>query len=95
MIFLLLICLKYSGKLLPVPWRPPYYLDRYFEQMVSFHMQNKLFAAAIGCCDETGPSRYETTLYPVFLILKAYISVYPELSFIELVYQGNTVCQSF
>lgn len=57
-------------------------------------MQSKLFAAAIGCCDEAGAYRYETTLYPVFLILKAYISVYPELSFLELTYQGNAICRS-
>lgn len=57
-------------------------------------MQNKLFAAAIDCCNETGAYRYETTLYPVFIIIKAYISVYPELSFLELTYQGNAVCQS-
>ncbi len=57
-------------------------------------MQSKLFAAAISCCSETGAYRYETTLYPVFLILRAYISVYPKLSFLELSYQGNAICQS-
>lgn len=57
-------------------------------------MQSRLFAAAIDCCDETGAYRYDTTLYPVFLILKAYISVYPELSFLELTYRGNAICRS-
>ncbi len=87
MTFPLPICLKYSAKLLPVLWRPPLALDIYFGQIITEHMQSKLFAAAISCCDKTGAYRYETTLYPVFLILRAYISVYPELSFLELSYQ--------
>lgn len=94
MILPLPICLKYSGKCLPVLWRPPLALELYFRKAFLAHMQSKLFAAAIGCCDEAGAYRYETTLYPVFLILKAYISVYPELSFLELTYQGNAICQS-
>lgn len=88
------ICLKYSSKCLPVLWRPPLALELYFKKTFLAHMQSKLFAAAIGCCDEAGVYRYETTLYPVFLILKAYISVYPELSFLELTYQGNAICRS-
>lgn len=90
--FLLLICLKCSNdKKLPASWKLFGPKGEYFQNIFMQHEKNGLFATALSCCEMTGAYQYETSLYPVYLILKTYIGVYPELSFLELVYNGTSI----
>lgn len=54
-------------------------------------LQSKLLAAALNCCNRIDGFTYETTLYPVFLIVKKYQDVYPALSVLKIIYHGNAV----
>lgn len=58
---------------------------------MEIHMGNRLFCALIACCTRNGPFQFETFLFPVYLILKKYCSIYPELSPLVAVYNGNSV----
>lgn len=85
------ICLKYDPKYLPAIYKPNIIEEWYLKHCLERHLDSPLFSAAINCCRKTGAFSYETTLYPVFLILKKYLSVYTELSMIQVIYLGNSV----
>lgn len=55
------------------------------------HMEGRMFRTLIGCCRRKGAFEFETLLFPVYLILKKYCSIYPELSPLIVIYSGNSV----
>lgn len=70
---------------------PSSFLEWHFQISLERHMGGRLFRSLIGCCTRKGAFEFETFLFPVYLILKKYCSIYPELSPLIAVYSGNSV----
>lgn len=84
-------CLKYSPELVPAKRMPSSFVEWCFRLSLERHMEGRLFQSLIGCCKRKGAFEFETHLFPVYLILKKYCSVYPELSPLIAAYSGNCV----
>lgn len=70
---------------------PSSFLEWHFQISLERHMGGRLFGSLISCCTRKGAFEFETLLFPVYLILKKYCSVYPELSLLVVVSSGNSV----
>ena len=54
-------------------------------------MANRLFRTLVSCCGQYSFYQFRTDLYPVYLTLCTYQTVYTDLAFLEFTYTGSTV----
>ena len=62
------------------------YKAYHFNQVLKDHV---MFHAALKCCTRKSGYRYETNIYPVYLILKKCLTVFPNLEFVEFQYESK------
>lgn len=85
------MCLKCSPDLLPAIYKTWDYWNERNLMMLQRSRQEPFFAALLLFCTQSVDFRFYTKNYPVYRILCKYISVYSELGFIDIHYDGNNM----